>query len=1210
MATKSELELPPILTGSSIHKQRSGSVVQLSQFYANLNLTLLGTNQETRNAFVDQDDSENTLSKGSRSKTPEIMLPLCRTNTPDKATAIARNKTPEPARAKTPEKATAFAQKSNPEPAIADLQDTNSTPYPSKKSYLKMQALSLATDKQKKSVHVSPKSFIAEQFKVHSESPIFQNYHTGEEGRSKEGEAPIPSFQKVKTSAGNANVIRWKRQEFPSEDAYGNRHDIIALTRWLNSMYSKIPACKAWPPSVSDEEMSTAFERFLSTFSKDIYLNSTHPECLNAIIKSSAEFQKQQSWFEYEQPIEKESPTPDEVLMPFRASIEIVDAVAGEIIRQISSDCSERALLLDKVITQYKVVLREAWIMKQRAETEGISGLRSLIKQCEELLISESKARVVAECSNEHHVIKAQANERKIQSCEKELTQCNIQLSRLRDQIEQYKRQLHEKDNTLECTSLFLKDARASCDVKQLLLENVLMRERQWEEKVRAMGADPNCFLGIDVEIQADMDSFKPDPSDILRLVTPPEVRKIRIERDAYAQSLAQMKRAEAAGLGMKDLSKKAQPVAAFRQTIVTQVIEDKGAQKEKELLAQKLKEKETQQLSLLNQTQQKMEAYKAIQDELALSKQEVAMLKDSIKAAGISLAESEAQRKKSEADVLILLEENDALQKKHSGSSEESIKIEEEIREAKASLFKEQLMVKKLEEELQSWKENETRISKELATSKEHSLRQKLEIQNLNTKLIVVERDLSLMTIQLKKMQYAAEENGLIVAAVAAVAVVCSEIACQTEQETPLIEKTKLSPDKQKKTFKGAALAVEATSVAISAPSDVDEGPTHEKIKKATLQLRADLKKKTEENLALMGKLKDLEEKVTIHQATFAEKLGVIASLQAERAELFEKTLKLRSDLEIACRPPAPSEKVVDAVAALQVIGALTQMHHNSNQHEVTEKLKRQMNSKEHDGSKPSLANMMEKPKTPSRKTPLLPTVVATRIQVVDEANGDGMEEIHAQNRDQVLKLLAAAQGIGKATKKFHRQIKLSDDNSEENNVLELEARLQAAEEKCVVLTQYNESLRGGNATKAEEINRLNSQIHALKDELAMIAEQRANWLKDEQKRNHLETSIQSATQQTKVMMESMKGNAFRAAVILQVDKSKRPILSADDGLLPATDSQIVSNYVPKPEISQASIPYLKFLSGDKIQTAKNPKSDEWLNNFFEDLMSCKVCT
>ena len=124
------------------------------------------------------------------------------------------------------------------------------------------------------------------------------------------------------------------------------------------------------------------------------------------------------------------------------------------------------------------------------------------------------------------------------------------------------------------------------------------------------------------------------------------------------------------------------------------------------------------------------------------------------------------------------------------------------------------------------------------------------------------------------------------------------------------------------------------------------------------------------------------------------------------------------------------------------------------------------------------------------------------------------------------------------------------------------------------------------------------------------MIAEQRANWLKDEQKRNHLETSIQSATQQTKAMMESMKGNAFRAAVILQVDKSKRPILSADDGLLPATDSQIVSNYVPKPEISQASIPYLKFLSGDKIQTAKNPKSDEWLNNFFEDLMSCKVCT
>ena len=38
--------------------------------------------------------------------------------------------------------------------------------------------------------------------------------------------------------------------------------------------------------------MSSAFERFLATFSKDIYLNSTHPECLNVIVKSVSEQQQ------------------------------------------------------------------------------------------------------------------------------------------------------------------------------------------------------------------------------------------------------------------------------------------------------------------------------------------------------------------------------------------------------------------------------------------------------------------------------------------------------------------------------------------------------------------------------------------------------------------------------------------------------------------------------------------------------------------------------------------------------------------------------------------------------------------------------------------------------------------------------------------------------------------------------------------------------
>ena len=113
----------------------------------------------------------------------------------------------------------------------------------------------------------------------------------------------------------------------------------------------------------------------------------------------------------------------------------------------------------------------------------------------------------------------------------------------------------------------------------------------------------------------------------------------------------------------------------------------------------------------------------------------------------------------------------------------------------------------------------------------------------------------------------------------------------------------------------KGAAEAAPAP-VAVS---DADDGPTHEKIKKATLQLRADIKKKTEENLALMAKIKDFEDKTTTQQASIAEKSGAIANLLVEKKELYEKTLKLRSELEIACRPPAPSEKVVDAVAALQ---------------------------------------------------------------------------------------------------------------------------------------------------------------------------------------------------------------------------------------------------------------------------------------------------
>jgi conjugal transfer/entry exclusion protein len=116
----------------------------------------------------------------------------------------------------------------------------------------------------------------------------------------------------------------------------------------------------------------------------------------------------------------------------------------------------------------------------------------------------------------------------------------------------------------------------------------------------------------------------------------------------------------------------------------------DTKAQKEKELLAQQLKEKDALHLSLVNQSQQQIQTLKQLQDELSGSKQMVTNLKESITALESSLAESEAQRKKSEADVLILLEETDALQKKQNGSIEESVKIEEVIREAKANIFKE----------------------------------------------------------------------------------------------------------------------------------------------------------------------------------------------------------------------------------------------------------------------------------------------------------------------------------------------------------------------------------------------------------------------------------------------------------------------------------------------------------------------------------------
>jgi hypothetical protein len=1198
----SEGDLPHIPPGSP-RRQRSDSVVQLSQFYASLNSTLLNTNAE-KAALVDKFNRKNL-----KTANPENMPSLSRANNPDKPAALA---------GKTSEAGVAL-----------DSPDKISAPFHQKKSYLKMQTLPLAANKHRKSVHISPQSFIAEQFKVHSESPIFHNNLTLEEIRSAGGKTPVPSFEKVKTSERNAEVVRWKRQEFPNEDAFGNRHGVVALSRWLNSMYSKIPPCKAWPPSVSDEEMSMSFERFLSTFSKDIFLNSTHPECLDAIMKSVAEQPHHSSCEDLQQHAHEKS-TPDEVLMPFRASIEVVDAVAGEIIRQISHDCSERAMLLDKVITQYKVVLREAWIMKQRAETDGISGLRNLIRQCEILLISESKARVAAECSNEHHIVKAQANERKIQAYEKELVQCNIIISRMRDQIDHCHRQLHEKDNALECKTVFLKDAQAANESKQLHLENVLMRERQWEDKVRAMGADPNCFLGIDVEVQVDQEGFQVDVTDVTRLVTPPEIRKLRVEKDAYAKSMAQLKKAEAMSLSMRDLqSKKVQPVSAPRSTIVSQTFIDTKTQKDKELLAQQLKEKEAQQLSLVNQSQQQVEAYKRLQDQLVISQQEASMLKDSVKVLEINLAESEAQRKKSEADVLILLEETDSLQKKQNGTIEDSAKFDEVMREAKANIFKEQLLVTKLQGELESWKENESRISKENANSKEHAAKQKVIIQDLNSKLIVLERDMSVLKIELKKQQQCLEEKNEAASAIITSqkgivsAVVYSESACQTDfVENRFVESTNASLDKSKKIAKVATPQAMSVSVTTAV---TDEGPAHEKIKKATLQLRSDLKKKSEENQTLLDKIKEQEEKATAVRAVLEEKSAAISKLQAEKKDLFDKNIKIQSQLEIACRPPAPTEKVGDAVAALQVIGALSQMHSNSNQHEANEKLRRKFNAlREPEKPKIQLAQVVEKPKSPSPehdknllerrkvKTPALPAVSAHKIQVVDEAAGDGDEEMHSENREQVLKLLATAQGIGKATKKFRRQAKISDDaNVAIDGTLELEMMLQTAEEKCELLTQNNENLRSGNALKSEEIVKLSFQVQKLKDELAELADQRASWLKDEQKRIHLENSVENGAQQTKKMMESIKkgGNgAFKSVVsLLQSEKHRQMILPADD-MLPPIATTSVSVYVPKPEISAVNIPYMQFLKEETIETPKNPKSEEWLYTFFEDVMSCKV--
>jgi hypothetical protein len=93
--------------------------------------------------------------------------------------------------------------------------------------------------------------------------------------------------------------------------------------------------------------------------------------------------------------------------------------------------------------------------------------------------------------------------------------------------------------------------------------------------------------------------------------------------------------------------------------------------------------------------------------------------------------------------------------------------------------------------------------------------------------------------------------------------------------------------------------------------------------------------------------------------------------------------------------------------------------------------------------------------------------------------------------------------------------------------------------------------------------------------------------------------------------MMESMKkgeNGTFKSVVnMLQANKQKHAIVQAVEQLSANADAS-VSVYAPKPEISTAAIPYMRFLKNETIQTPKIPKSAEWLNIFFEDVMSCKV--
>jgi hypothetical protein len=119
---------------------------------------------------------------------------------------------------------------------------------------------------------------------------------------------------------------------------------------------------------------------------------------------------------------------------------------------------------------------------------------------------------------------------------------------------------------------------------------------------------------------------------------------------------------------------------------------------------------------------------------------------------------------------------------------------------------------------------------------------------------------------------------------------------------------------------------------------------------------------------------------------------------------------------------------------------------------------------------------------------------------------------------------------------------------------------------------------------------------------------------LKDEQKRIHLESSVENGVQQTKKMMESVKkgmnlGNgAFKSVVnLLQAEKQK-PFFQQADEILPLVVTASMPIYVPKPEIPAVAIPYMQFLKEETIETPKQMKSEEWLNTFFEDLMSCKV--